>query len=70
MSYPNATYTLDENNPYGQGSYVYYSCDHGYKMEGDSDIVIRVCIMTDEQEMQWNGPDVKCNGKVVQMVTG
>ena len=59
-TYPYATFTLDKLNPYTQGSRANYSCDPGYRMIGDSDIVIHTCGVSDLNQLQWTGAMVRC----------
>ena len=62
MTYPDSTYTLEELNPYAEGSQVSYRCDPGFKMAGLEQTIHHVCVRTDE--MTWEGPDVNCTGKI------
>ncbi len=52
------------------GSSAVYSCEDGYQLQsregvGQVGVVTRVCMLNS----QWNGDDLSCSGKLIQMPT-
>ena len=64
LTYANSMYSLDEHNPYEEGSYAIYSCGPGHQMEGNADNIVHVCQQNEDGLVySWQGPPVTCTGK-------